>query len=949
VPERRACYVAKGVKNQHQLGVIGAKHNPQVLMTKHHPPVRFLRQNAVSKRRRSLAGLVQPFALAVCVLFAGAVYQPVAQAGTLTWDPNGATAPNPSDGPGNWDTSSLFWFDGTNNVAWDNATPASAVFGAGTGAAGAVTVGSGINVANLTFNPPGSGNYNLSGNPLTLSGNPTITVNASLGVINSVLAGAAFTKAGAGQLTLIPSNPNTFTGTTIINSGAVTCGGSDNRTYINGDLIVNPAGAFWFTNANPVAASATVVANGGIVGYGSTSSKTFSVNKFVLANGGALVQAGGTLTFAATNLDARSGSIGSLKNSLGPIYVSKSTPGTVTIVSRANTGATDGYVMTNVAAGSLAFDYTAQSSQKILPGQPMTLGGGALVLTNGGANTRTEAVSATTVNPGASAVQLNNNTSGAGKINLTVNALTRNTGGTADFSKLNSTAAITTTSGNVNGILGGWATYGGADWAVGTALAAYAAYDTGTDSTTWAATDNVSLNANPIAPLNTLPINSLRLTNGPTVTLNAGQTLTLSSGGLLVVGASPTTITGGSLQGASGGDLIVLQNSSGDVTIGSDLADNNTCSLTKSGSGKLILTGANHLSGTNYLNGGTVELSDLAKLASGPLVMNGGALRYTGADATSSRNVTVNGLGATFDIAGSATVTQSGTINGSGAPIGDLGGLTKIGSGTLVLTASNYYSGSTVVSNGTLLVNGTNAINSGIYGAGNVAVYGGTLGGTGKIAGTVAVKNGATLSPGGTPGTLTVSGPLSLETGSTCLFDVTNTPGTGDLLIVQGNLTVSNGSIAINILGTQLAPGTYTLIQYSGTKSGSFNPTVVVTSGTINGSPVIDESTLGQINLVIKHEVAISSQPQDAVVSVGDTANFTVTATGTTPLAYQWYYYGGSPNNSPTPRADATNASLAILNAQPSDSGYYAVVVTNGYSSITSRIASLFVGNVAPI
>ena len=36
------------------------------------------------------------------------------------------------------------------------------------------------------------------------------------------------------------------------------------------------------------------------------------------------------------------------------------------------------------------------------------------------------------------------------------------------------------------------------------------------------------------------------------------------------------------------------------------------------------------MTGNNYLNGGTVEVSDLAELASGSLVMNNGTLRYTG-------------------------------------------------------------------------------------------------------------------------------------------------------------------------------------------------------------------------------------------------------------------------------------------------------------------------------
>jgi len=102
------------------------------------------------------------------------------------------------------------------------------------------------------------------------------------------------------------------------------------------------------------------------------------------------------------------------------------------------------------------------------------------------------------------------------------------------------------------------------------------------------------------------------------------------------------------------------------------LADNGTAtSLTKDGAGKLILTGVNSMTGTNYLNGGVVEVADFARLASGPLDMNGGTLRYTGADSSLSRSLTTRGLGPTLDVVGGTKVTLSGVINGSGDVLGD--------------------------------------------------------------------------------------------------------------------------------------------------------------------------------------------------------------------------------------------------------------------------------------
>ncbi len=93
-------------------------------------------------------------------------------------------------------------------------------------------------------------------------------------------------------------------------------------------------------------------------------------------------------------------------------------------------------------------------------------------------------------------------------------------------------------------------------------------------------------------------------------------TLTLNSGGLLVSGSGSTVITGGTLKGASGTDLVVQQYASADLTISSTLAliTLRPLALTKSGTGKLILTGTDNLTGTNFLNGGVVEVSDLANV-----------------------------------------------------------------------------------------------------------------------------------------------------------------------------------------------------------------------------------------------------------------------------------------------------------------------------------------------
>ena len=81
---------------------------------------------------------------------------------------------------------------------------------------------------------------------------------------------------------------------------------------------------------------------------------------------------------------------------------------------------------------------------------------------------------------------------------------------------------------------------------------------------------------------------------------------------------------------------------------------------------------------------------------------------------------------------------------------------------------------------------------------------------------------------------------------------------------------------------------------------------------------------------------AITAQPQSRTNLAGTTANFSVTATGTAPLAYQWRFNG-------TNLAGATASNYPIASVQLSNAGNYTVVVTNVAGSVTSAVAVLTV------
>ena len=81
---------------------------------------------------------------------------------------------------------------------------------------------------------------------------------------------------------------------------------------------------------------------------------------------------------------------------------------------------------------------------------------------------------------------------------------------------------------------------------------------------------------------------------------------------------------------------------------------------------------------------------------------------------------------------------------------------------------------------------------------------------------------------------------------------------------------------------------------------------------------------------------SITSQPASQALSVGQTVTFSVVASGTSPLSYQWQLGGMSING-------ATNSTLTLAYVQTTNAGFYSVVVTNLAGSTVSSNATLTV------
>ncbi|MGD7652034.1 MAG: DUF1566 domain-containing protein [Verrucomicrobiales bacterium] len=86
----------------------------------------------------------------------------------------------------------------------------------------------------------------------------------------------------------------------------------------------------------------------------------------------------------------------------------------------------------------------------------------------------------------------------------------------------------------------------------------------------------------------------------------------------------------------------------------------------------------------------------------------------------------------------------------------------------------------------------------------------------------------------------------------------------------------------------------------------------------------------------------ISSQPASQTVAPGDTVSFSITASGTEPMSYEWFKDDVSLGDA------TTEPSHTIDAAEAADAGTYVCVVTNDFGSVTSDGAVLTVRELEP-
>lgn len=160
----------------------------------------------------------------------------------------------------------------------------------------------------------------------------------------------------------------------------------------------------------------------------------------------------------------------------------------------------------------------------------------------------------------------------------------------------------------------------------------------------------------------------------------------------------------------------------------------------------------------------------------------------------------------------------------------------------------------------------------------------------------------------------------------------------------QNQTVAGGGSASFSVTATGTAPLSYQWRFNGIALIGATNSTLVLANvqhSSAGEYAAVVHNAAGFVisegaTLSLNQALTILAQPQSRIVAIGDNLTFTVFASGTGPLTYQWRFEGA---NIP----GATSASFAVTNAQTSDSGNYSVVVTDSNSSLTSADATLSV------
>ncbi len=420
---------------------------------------------------------------------------------------------------------------------------------------------------------------------------------------------------------------------------------------------------------------------------------------------------------------------------------------------------------------------------------------------------------------------------------------------------------------------------------------------------------------------------------------------TVSAGGSSGTGAAGST---------DGNDIFLMRGtttsfniSSGQTMTFSPVLGNNDgtvqpgAAIDKIGAGTLVLTGNSTLSGTTYVEAGTLQINGSV----GPFITVSASATLSGTSTTLNQTITSSGH---------VLLTENGTSSYNINNVHGAGDFTKDGAGTLSLSGTAFYTGGTNVAAGTL-VGDTTSLKRTFTDSGNITfnqssdgTFAGSITGTGSVSilgghnvfftGTNSYSGGTNVA-GGTlagdttnlQGTFTDSGNITFNqsTDGTFTGSITGTgsvtiAGTGNVFF-SGTNSYSGGTIISSGTLTILSSGNYSGIVGSGGLDFSAPGTSTLSgNNTYFGATTVNAGTL-VVNSTLAGPMTVNSG--GTLMGVGTVGDTTISTGGT--------IYPGIVGAPLTINGSFTQSTGTTYSAEvsPTDSDK---IIVNGHATIQS-------------
>ncbi|MEL0169538.1 MAG: Ig-like domain-containing protein, partial [Pseudomonadaceae bacterium] len=376
------------------------------------------------------------------------------------------------------------------------------------------------------------------------------------------------------------------------------------------------------------------------------------------------------------------------------------------------------------------------------------------------------------------------------------------------------------------------------------------------------------------------------------LTLASNAVLNISGGSLITndiaLSSSPTTI-----------------NTSVDVTISGVISGSST--LTKDGNGTLTLTGDNTYSGNTIIQAGALSIANSDNISSGFIAIQNAGRLIVSSSTTLSNNVMLSGASSSVSVGGGDSLTLSGVVSGTGS-------LNKADGGTLILTASNTFSGSTIINGGAISVSGDSNL-----GTGNLQLNNGTL----RVTSASTIDNaivltGLFLNTIENADSVTLSGVIS---------------GSSDL--------IKSGSGTLTLSATNTATSTLTAAAGTVLINGSYDGQVSAQStGTVGGNGTLN----GLVAIFSGGTLAAGSSPGSLTINgnlqleTGSTLAVDISGT-TAGTEYDQLIVNG------TVTINSAELTVNLGSYTPPTSSTFTIISNDGVDAITGSFAALTEGS----